>query len=112
MEISLSTIRKNYELYESRLPKDMQIMAVVTADAYGHGDREVARELQKLGCKHFAVSNIHEAFNLSDVDIAGEILILGYTPPHFLSAVYSNNITQTVLSEEYANLLLENKNRI
>lgn len=55
-------------------------MAVIKADAYGHGDIEIAKVFQSEGVKLFAVSNIEEAIGLRKANIQGEILILGYTP--------------------------------
>lgn len=77
-------------------------MAVVKADAYGHGDAEVARALQEGGIDMFAVSNILEGINLRRAGILGEILILGYTPTGFASELVEYGLTQTLISEEYA----------
>lgn len=49
-EISLKTIQRNYKIYKKKLPIDTEIMAVVKADAYEQGDREVASALQDIGC--------------------------------------------------------------
>lgn len=112
VEIDLNIIKNNYLIYLNSLKPDQRIMAVVKADAYGHGDKEVAKVLQEIGCRDFAVSNINEAFNLCEIPVNGQILILGYTPPYFFNALYVNDITQAVLSEEYAELLAKNKNQI
>ena len=42
VEISLPTLMKNFGIYIRQLPDDIQVMAVVKADAYGHGDTVVA----------------------------------------------------------------------
>ena len=55
-------------------------MAVVKADAYGHGDRVVAKFLSDNGVRYFAVSNIDEAIHVRQAGALGQILILGYTP--------------------------------
>ena len=78
---------------------------MVKADAYGHGDKEVAATLDAMGVKHFAVSNIDEAIHVRNVT-DGEILILGYTPIDMAEELVENNITQALLSEEYAEALL------
>ena len=112
VEINLNTIKENYKEYSKHLQPDQKIMAVVKADAYGHGDKEVAAALQEEGCLYYAVSNVQEALHICSQHLNGQILILGYTPPYYLNAVYVNDFTQAVLSEEYAELLLENKNNI
>lgn len=105
VEINLSQLKKNYEIYKSLQPEGREIMAVVKADAYGHGDKEVSRFLGSLGVKHFAVSNIDEALHVRSVT-DGEILILGYTPIDEAQKLVENNITQALLCEEYSEALL------
>lgn len=112
VEINLNTIKENYRIYSNQLKPGQKIMAVIKADAYGHGDKKVAAALQEVGCLYYAVSNVQEALHICEQHLNGQILILGYTPPYYLSAVYANDFTQAVLSEEYAELLLENKNNI
>ena len=112
VEINLETIKENYTEYSRQLQHGQRIMAVVKADAYGHGDKEVAAVLQDVDCLYYAVSNVQEALHICEQHLNGQVLILGYTPPSYLNAVYANDFTQAVLSEEYAELLLENKNYI
>ena len=80
-------------------------MAVVKADAYGHGDKRISVAAQKAGVTRFAVSNINEALNLRHAGVTGEILILGYTPEEMVSVLQEYGITQTVHSLEYAQKL-------
>ena len=56
--IDLKAIKKNYYIFNSLLPSDCKVMAVVKANAYGHGDTQVANALQNIGVDDFAVSNI------------------------------------------------------
>lgn len=105
VEIDLSQLIKNVEIYRSQLPCDTEIMAVVKADAYGHGDLRVAKKLSDHGFRLLAVSNIDEAIRLRDYGIGGEILVLGYTPIENASQIAEYDITQTVLSEDYAEAL-------
>jgi len=114
-EIDLNTILNNYKIYArkteelaQRNPNNFgqsEIMAVVKADAYGHGDVQVAQLLQKNGCRNFAVSNIYEAKKLRKANIQGQILILGYTQLHKLDDLVKFDITQTLIDEEYAGKL-------
>lgn len=102
VEINLSQIQRNYEIYKRSMPSDASIMAVVKADAYGHGDVAVATSLQKMGVTHWAVSNMEEACRLRKAGVAGEILILGYTPIDQLDILERYDIAQTLISEGYA----------
>ena len=104
VEIDLRAVAGNYRIYRAHAAKNYDVMAVVKADAYGHGDVKVASVLQNLGVTSFAVSNIDEAINLRRGGIVGRILILGYTPPSSVDALLEYDITQTLLSDEYAAL--------
>ena len=75
VEIDLDRLRRNLALYEERLSEGARIIAVVKADAYGHGDGRIAVELNRLGVDLFAVSNIDEAITLREAGAEGEILI-------------------------------------
>ena len=99
VEIDLEQLRTNYRIYSKNTFKE--IMAVVKADAYGHGAVKVAKLLQLEGVKNFAVSNINEAIELRKAGIEGTILILGFTPIENLDLVLKYDITQTLLSREY-----------
>lgn len=57
--------------------KCADIFAVVKADAYGHGARQVAKTLENCGCKKFAVAGVYEAESLRKCGVNGEIAILG-----------------------------------
>ncbi len=101
VEIDLEQIKKNYQICKANTP--CEVMAVVKADAYGHGAAKVATALQAEGVRSFAVSNINEAIELRKNGIEGLILILGYTPIENLSLVLEYDITQALLSSEYTN---------
>lgn len=107
IEINLTQLRKNYLEYKKSLKTDAEIMAVIKADAYGHGDVQVARLLSECGVHLFAVSNIDEAVGLREAGIQGEILILGYTSVFYAKTLWYHDLTQAIVSEEYAKVLAE-----
>lgn len=106
-EIDMHQLERNLNIYKESLNGSQRIMAVVKADAYGHGDCQVARRLSLLGVTDFAVASLDEACKLRDAGVKGEILILGYTPPEYASVVYAKDLIQTVISEEYAEAICE-----
>ena len=108
-EIDLKQIERNFLIYKQQLKKHANIMAVIKADAYGHGDVMVARTLSRLGVNLFAVSNIDEAVGLRNSGIKGEILILGYTSPKYAKTLSFLDLTQTIVSDEYAKELAKTK---
>lgn len=104
-EIDLSALRSNVEHIRATLPPQTQFMAVVKADAYGHGDAQVCETLYQMGIGWYAVSNLEEAIAVRSYCPDAEIFILGYTPPEMAEQLASYNIIQGVMSTEYAEAL-------
>lgn len=104
-EIDLAALTHNVRTVQRSLPQQTQFMAVVKANAYGHGDEAICRKLWELGVRWFAVSNLEEALAVRTYCPYGEIFILGYTPPEFAPELARNNIIQGVLSLSYAQQL-------
>lgn len=108
-EVSLAQLKKNIEIIKSLNSENTSIMAVVKADAYGHGDEHIIKCLaEKCGIKYFAVSNLDEAIEVRKFCPQAEILILGYTPPEYAHEISMYNIIQGVVSMEYAKSLAQN----
>ncbi len=114
-EIDLGALRRNYRLIREMATAhrpDVRVIAVVKAEAYGHGAPECVRTLLSEGCDFFAVSCIDEAVAVRTICNAeqreADILILGYTPPSLAYQLARYRILQALLSEDYAaNLNLE-----
>ncbi len=103
--IDLSRIEHNYRLIRERYigtDKKTMICAVVKANAYGHGDKVVAKLLDQCGADWFGVSNIEEGLALREAGIKKPILIFGHTPCELAPLLARRGITQTCLSLEYA----------
>ena len=77
--ISGARLRANY--LKLREIAGTDVMAVIKADAYGHGAVPVARRLEKTGCPYFAVARFSEARELREAGIETPILILGRIAP-------------------------------
>jgi alanine racemase len=75
-EIDLAALRANYSALRA-YTNGAKIMAVVKADAYGHGAVEVAHTLRKQGCAHFGVATVEEARELRSAGLAERIYLLG-----------------------------------
>ncbi len=84
-----------------KLAADKALMAVIKADAYGHGDVEVAKALRGM-VEMFAVSTAEEAFGLREAGIQDELLVLGFVPLGQLKALSRQNIIITAYDAEYA----------
>lgn len=107
VQIDLDAIHHNYNKIREAVSPQAGIMAVVKADAYGHGVEYSALELSKAGADWFAVSNLEEAFQVRRAGIDKPILILGYTPPEYALQLAVNNISQAVFCYEYGKRLSE-----
>ena len=108
-EIDLSALRHNYRLLHKLSTSSdptVRVIAVVKAEAYGHGAPACVSALLAEGCDFFAVSSIDEAIAVRRVcDSEGKqanILILGYTRPTLAHHLARHNLIQTLLSEDYA----------
>lgn len=112
LEINLDQIAQNLKTYQGLLSGGTKIMAVIKADAYGHGDARVARMLNDNGIDMFAVSNIDEAVGLRKEGVRGLILILGYTSPVYAQEIFNYDLTQAIVSEAYAKALSERGFRV
>jgi alanine racemase len=75
-EINLTALRGNYHALRA-YTNGAKIMAVVKADAYGHGAVEVARALREQGCLHFGVATVEEARQLRRAGLRERIYLLG-----------------------------------
>ena len=74
-EINLSALHHNLEILR-RVADKRTIIAVVKADAYGHGSVRISRELVSAGISHLAVAYTEEAKILRDAGIAANIIVL------------------------------------
>lgn len=79
-EVSLDAIRHNVLEVKKRIPVGVKLLAVVKANAYGHGAVPVAKALEDLA-DFYAVAMLEEAAELREAGITHPILILGYTSP-------------------------------
>lgn len=102
--VDLDLIRHNYNHIRSLVGKS-RVMAVVKADAYGHGADVIGNMLEQAGCTDFAVACLSEAIELRNAGVNGNILILGPTDAKLIPEVIENGFIQTVDSLDYAKAL-------
>lgn len=100
-EINLDTIEHNIDQVKQNLPRDCQIIAVVKANAYGHGDVKVAKKALDSGANMLAVALLEEALNLREVGIEVPILVLGRVSPEGAMIASEKNITLTFYQQEW-----------
>lgn len=95
-EVDLSTIKENFNQIKRILSGDIKIMAVVKANAYGHGIVEVSRVLEAEGVDYFGVASVDEALSLRDSGIKTPILVLGAVLEDEIEPAIESNITLTI----------------
>lgn len=100
-EIDLDKLAHNMREIK-RASQSKGIIAVVKADAYGHGAVDVAPVLLENGADRLAVAVISEAVELRRSGIDAPIMILGFTPPNLIDTLLKYNIEQTVINYEFA----------
>ncbi|MDD6300084.1 alanine racemase [Hornefia butyriciproducens] len=105
IEIDLQKLYDNFLKIREMNGPDVSVMAVVKADAYGHGAVRVARTLMDAGAAYLAVATLSEAMELRSVYPDYPVFILGHTPDQYLHYVIENHITQTIFSYDQARLL-------
>lgn len=104
-EIDLEALAHNTWQIREALAPECDLMAVVKAEAYGHGAVPVARRLRKEGVKAFAVASLEEGITLRRHGILGEILVLGYTAPHEARQLRRWHLTQAVVDAAHGEAL-------
>ncbi len=105
IELNLRNLSHNVQAVRSILPVRTKIMAVLKANACGHGDVLLADALSREGIEAFAVATLEEAIKLRKAGIRGQILILGYTYPEEIPLLYHYRLSQTVVDVKYARQL-------
>jgi len=104
-EIDLAALRHNFSLIRKTIPAGCGILAVVKADAYGHGFMDIATELESLGVTAYGVAFLAEGIQLRKSGIDRPVLVLGGIYPGQEKQCIGFNLSTTVFSLEQARLL-------
>lgn len=100
-EINLDHIYYNVQSLKQILPEKVTLFAVVKANAYGHGDVQVARTALRAGASYLAVAFFDEAIALRKKGITAPILVLGSSRPEDVALAAEQDITLTVFQQEW-----------
>ena len=104
-EINLDTICKNVNETKNKVGEKVDVLAIIKADAYGHGALRVARALSEIGINNFGVATAEEAIQLRKHGIYANILLLDYAFEESYTELIENNITSTVFEYNHAKKL-------
>ncbi len=106
-DIDLDAIRVNIQELKKVTTAGTLFMAVVKANAYGHGAVAIARQALESGADCLGVARIHEAQALRQAGIEGQILVLNYTPPEFARLALEYDLALTVFDLDTARAISE-----
>jgi alanine racemase len=103
VEIDISALRHNMQELRNFVPLSTELMAVVKADAYGHGAVTVAQTVLQSGASWLGVATVPEGIQLREAGIKAPILILGATyTPEQIQALAQWNLQPTLCSPRQA----------
>ena len=106
-EISLENLAHNYRTIRQALPPECRFLALMKADAYGHGAVPAAFRMAEAGADYMGVACFDEAAELRQAGIRTPILILGPSPVCYALPLAEMDVTQAVASLEAAEALSE-----
>jgi len=107
-EVDLDAISSNIKLLKRVIEPSSQLMAIVKADAYGHGAASVATLAEQEGVTFFGVATLDEACSLREQGITSKILVLGRVSPRHVNIAAQNNLSLCCFQKEW----LEETSRI
>lgn len=107
IEINLDALRNNLRRVATLSSPDTSLLAVVKAEAYGHGSELVAETLSDAGVDVFGVATLEEALALRQHGISDKILILGHLPTFTVERIVEHDLTPFVFSFRLLNALNE-----
>jgi len=102
VEINLSALRANFRAVQNLVGEDVKIIAVVKANAYGHGAIEAGRVFSECGAAMLAVTRLDEALELREAGISSPILLLAPALPDELDELLARDLTACVSCEDDA----------
>jgi len=105
LEIDLNAFDNNFHKIKKLAGPDVSLMAVVKANAYGHGSIGIAKQAQKLGADFLGVAFIEEGEKLLDAGIAKPIVVLYPDMPERAARLVRAGLIATVDSPEYLQAL-------
>ncbi len=103
--IDLDAIAHNVAALKARVGPGVEMMAVVKANAYGHGALPVARTALAAGATRLAVARMAEGVQLRQQGVTAPILVMGYHLPSEAAAAVAHDLTVTVNDAAFAGAL-------
>ncbi len=112
LEINLDNIAYNYNLLQEKVAPNALCAAVIKADAYGLGAKQVMKVLQQKACENFFVAHLDEALDLHDISKGNLFVLHGVDNIEAAKDIYHHNIIpvlndhhQLAIYNEYGKML-------
>jgi alanine racemase len=104
-EIDLGALRFNYLQIRRRIPKAVDVLGVVKANAYGHGAVPVALKLQKLGVGYLGVAIVDEGIELRKGGVRTPVLVMGGVFKEEADQILAYGLTPVVFEKDSLRIL-------
>lgn len=101
VEINLEYLAENIREIKKGIPADKKMMAIVKADAYGHGAQMLVPTMLASGVDALGVSSIDEGLELRDVNIKCPILVVGAVPIWAFESAAQNDIAVSIFNDSH-----------
>lgn len=101
VEVNLEFLAQNVKKFKKLVKKGVKLLAVVKADAYGHGATMLVPTMLASGVDMLGVASIDEGLDLRNSKITSDILVLGAVPVWAFECAAENDITISIFSDEH-----------
>jgi alanine racemase len=110
-EVDLGALEFNYRQIQKRIPGEVKLLAVVKADAYGHGAIPVSLRLEKLGVEYLGVAIPEEGVELRRGGVKAPILVLGGLYGGEVEEIFRFHLTPVIFEKDSLKLLFHEAER-
>jgi alanine racemase len=104
-EVDLRALEFNYRQIRKRIPRGVKLLAVVKADAYGHGALPISQQLEKIGVEYLGVAIAEEGVELRKGGVKTPILVLGGIYGSELDQIFRFSLTPVLFRKDSLQLL-------
>jgi len=102
VEVDLAALRRNAKAFRAQMRPGVRMMAVIKADAYGHGAVACAKSLRSAGADQFAVATVAEGVALRQAGVSLPILVLSQPPMSCVGTLVEYDLMPSVYEVDFA----------
>lgn len=105
-EIDIAALKNNMQAIRKKADQNAKLLAVVKADAYGHGAAPISKAIEGI-VDYYGVATVNEGVELRDAGITKPIMVLGYCSPSQTDLILKYEIEPTVYDDQVAEKMSE-----